>query len=100
MKTMPMKEAQNLLQEKNDVVLIDVRTEEEYKEGHIPGSLLIPLDQASNICTIVPDKNKTLFVYCLSGGRSKNACGIFQKLGYVDVTDIGGIASYSGELER
>ena len=100
MNTRPIKEAQILLKQKNDVVLIDVRTEEEYKEGHIPGSLLIPLDQASNICTIVPDKNKTLFVYCLSGGRSKNACGIFQKLGYVDVTNIGGIASYSGELER
>lgn len=100
MKTMAMKEAQNMFQHNKDIVLIDVRTEEEYKEGHIPGSLLIPLDKAANISTIVPDKKKTLFVYCLSGGRSKNACGIFQKLGYLDVTNIGGIASYSGELER
>ncbi len=95
-----MKEAQSIFQQKKDIVLIDVRTEKEYKEGHIPGSLLIPLDQAANIQTIVPDKEKTLFVYCLSGGRSKNACGIFQKLGYVDVTNIGGITSYAGELER
>lgn len=81
--------------EKNGV-LLDVRTPEEYKfEGHVPGSVNLPLDRLSGISI---DKSSHLFVYCYSGARSGQAARYLKQLGYT-VTDLGGITSYSGSLE-
>lgn len=77
-------------------VILDVRTEQEYKGGHVPGSKNIPLDK---IETISIAKTHPLFVYCLSGARAGNACAILKKKGY-DVTNIGGISGYKGEISR
>ena len=77
-------------------ILLDVRTREEYKSGHIPGSINIPLDELSAINI---EKNKKLYVYCLSGGRSASACSLLKKHGY-DVENIGGISSYTGKVEK
>lgn len=79
-----------------NAVLLDVRTKEEYKDGHIKGSINIPL---SDISTIDIEKDKTLYVYCHSGMRSANACRILQDIGY-NAINIGGICLYKGELER
>lgn len=76
----------------DDVVLIDVRTQEEYDTGHIEGSLLIPLDViAEDIETAVADKETEIIIYCRSGNRSRTAATILLELGYQNVYDLGGI---------
>ena len=71
-------------------VLLDVRTPQEYQEGHIPESKNVPLQ----------NKDIPLFVYCYSGSRSRQATGILQRMGYSKVNNIGGIAAYSGKVEK
>ena len=97
---MTMEEAVAAAKENQRIRLVDVRTPAEYRQGHIPGSILVPLDQWEQIEEAVPDKSTPLYVYCLSGARSQSACRGFARLGYTEVTNIGGIAGYSGPLER
>ena len=80
-------------------LLLDVRTTQEYKEGHIPGSKNIPLQSIEKVNTIVKNKEIPLFVYCYSGARSRQAVSVLQRMGYADVRNLGGIASYSGKVE-
>lgn len=79
-------------------VLVDVRTPQEYSEGHIPGSINVPLHALSQIEYHVSESNVPLYVYCRSGARSSQAAGILGALGYDLVKNIGGISSYRGEL--
>lgn len=81
-------------------VLVDVRTASEYKAGHIPGSINVPLDQILGITQYVEDKSTPLFLYCRSGNRSGKAAGYVRSLGYTSITNIGGISSYTGEIEK
>ncbi len=81
-------------------VLLDVRTPEEYRQGHIPGSRNIPLQTIEKVVGIVPAKDAPLFVYCLSGARSRQATGALSQMGYTNITNIGGISSYTGKVER
>ena len=83
-----------------NAVLIDVRTKEEYAQGHIPNSINLPLSELDQILKEVPDKNTPLFVYCQSGSRSARAVKSMKKAGYVDVTNIGGILYYHGSVEK
>ena len=80
-------------------VLLDVRTPQEYREGHIPGSINIPLQQLDKAIDVYENKAVPLFVYCYSGGRSRQAAAVLQSMGYTNVTNIGGIAAYSGKVE-
>lgn len=84
----------------SDAVLLDVRTPQEYREGHIPGSKNVPLQQLDRVTAVVNDKDIPLFVYCYSGARSSQAAGILRNMGYTNVNNIGGIAAYSGKVER
>ena len=81
-------------------VLVDVRTKEEYAEGHIPDSINLPLSHLDQILKEVPDKNTPLFVYCQSGSRSARAAKSMKKAGYSGVTNIGGILYYHGPIEK
>ena len=80
--------------------LIDVRDIDEYESGRIPGSINIPLGEIEKIKNIIDDKDTPLYVYCLSGGRSNRATSLIRSFGYTNVTNIGGINSYKGEIER
>lgn len=80
-------------------VLLDVRTRQEYADGHIPGSLNIPLDRIDSALEAIPNRETPVFVYCLSGGRSGQAVAYLKKMGYTDVVNIGGISSYRGKRE-
>lgn len=80
-------------------LLLDVRTSSEYREGHIPGSKNVPLQQLDKISSIVKNKEVPLFVYCYSGSRSRQAVNELKRKGYPNVNNIGGIASYSGRME-
>ncbi len=83
-----------------NAVLLDVRSRQEYQEGHIPESKNLPLNQLDRISDITDNKNMPLFIYCYSGARSKQAVNILKRMGYINVTNIGGIAVYDGELEK
>lgn len=99
-KTPDINEGMKKMKNTRGAVLIDVRTREEYSKAHIPGSLNIPLDELQTAESKIFDKNTPLFVHCLSGGRSRQAVHFLKNSGYSDVTDLGGISYYSGEIEK
>ena len=80
-------------------ILLDVRTPEEYKDGHIPGSLSIPLAALPARCSELGAKDTPLFVHCLSGGRSGQAVRFLKSVGYTNVKNIGGINAWRGKVE-
>ncbi len=98
-KIIPMTEALDRIGKGEKVVLLDVRTPEEHAVGHLPGSLLLPVDTADvfgpQVENLIPDKNATVFVYCRSGRRSQNAAGIMARMGYRAVYNIGGMNDVS-----
>lgn len=77
-------------------VLLDVRTEQEYEEGHLEGSINLPVN---NLSAINIEKEVPIFIYCFSGARAKSAESFLQKMGYHAV-NIGGISGYNGKLVR
>lgn len=81
-----------------NAVLLDVRTKEEYEAGHIENSVNIPLQSIETASEKITDKNIPLFVYCQSGARSKKATDALKAIGYVNITNIGGISKYHGKL--
>lgn len=84
-------EAKKRLESKDGVVLLDVREKAEYLEKHIPNSINVPLGKIGTIEKVVPDKETTLFVYCLSGMRAGNAASQMSKMGYNNIYNLGGI---------
>ena len=82
-----------------DAVLLDVRTPQEYREGHIPGSQNMPLQQLDKVEEVTENKDTVLYVYCRSGARSRQAVSLLKHMGYTNVHNIGGIAAYSGKVE-
>ena len=93
-------EAKEIMDKEKDYVILDVRTQEEYDEKHIPGAVLIPdykiADKAEDILT---DKNQLILVYCRSGRRSKLAAEELVKLGYTNIKEFGGIIDWPYETE-
>lgn len=84
------KEAKEMMVEDN--LILDVRTQSEYDQIHIEGSLLLPVDQIiKGKLDSLPDKDQTILIYCRSGNRSKTAAKALIKAGYTDVYDFGGI---------
>lgn len=77
--------------------LVDVRTEEEYTTEHIQGAVLLPSDKLRDLATsTLPDKTTKIIVYCQSGSRSRRATEELLRLGYTDVSDLGGIDRWEG----
>lgn len=81
-------------------VLLDVRTPQEYRDGHIPGSKNVPLQSLDAAGSVPARKDAPLFVYCRSGARSSQAVKLLARMGYGSVKNIGGIAAYTGKVER
>ena len=81
-------------------LLVDVRNPSEYDGGHIPGSCNFALSRILQEAEAeFPDKSQPLYVYCQSGARSARAGKLLELLGYESVTDLGGIAGYTGPKE-
>ena len=87
-------------QETPGAVLLDVRTAQEYREGHISGGKNVPLQELERVTAVVPEKDAPLFVYCHSGARSSQAVRLLARMGYTNLKNIGGIAAYTGKVER
>ena len=80
-------------------VLLDVRTPNEYQEGHIPGSFNLPLQELDYAEDVLENKQTPLYIYCRSGSRSRQAAYQLQDMGFENVKNIGGILSYNGKIE-
>ena len=91
-------EARALLETREDVVLLDVRTAEEYREGHIPGAVNLPNERINGrAIAALPDRAQTILVYCRSGSRSAMAAQKLAAMGYTGVLDMGGYLDWKGE---
>ena len=94
-------EAKALMDTEEDYVIIDARTYDEYKEGHIPGAILIPeYEIADRAEDELPNKDQLILVYCRSGRRSKIASTELVKLGYTNVKEFGGIIDWPYEIVK
>lgn len=100
-KQVSMEEGLELMEADSDYILLDVRRDDEFEEGHIHGAINIPNESiGTEEIAELPDKNQTIYVYCRSGNRSKQASQKLVDLGYTDVIEFGGIIDYSGEIEK
>lgn len=92
-------EAKRIMDEETGYIILDVRTEQEYSEGHIPGAVLLPDYEVSERAEeLLPDKEQLILVYCRSGNRSRGASAALAKLGYTNVVEFGGIRSWPYDI--
>ena len=91
-------QAKEIMDKRDDYVILDVRTQEEFDEAHIDGAILIPdYEIADKAESILKDKDQLILVYCRSGRRSKLAAEALVKLGYTNVKEFGGIIDWPYE---
>ncbi len=87
--------------DKGNVIILDVRTKEEYTSGHIENSILIPVnDIEKEVENILKDKEQKVLIYCRSGNRSSQAAKLLVKMGYTNVYDFGGIKDWPYEIVK
>lgn len=101
-KTLSMAEGIEMAKDNPKAVIVDVRRDDEYKAGHIPGALLLTLEKITkeSAAKVLPDKSQMIFIYCRSGRRSKIAANKLLELGYTNLIEFGGILDYTGPVEK
>ena len=99
MKSPDINEGVKICEETLGAVLLDVRDRDEYAAGHIPGSVNLPLSEIRSAEDRFPDVDTPLFVYCLSGARSR-AIAALGEMGYTKLANLGGIRAWHGEIEK
>lgn len=93
-------EAKRIMDDTEGYLILDVRAQEEYDEGHIPGAVVIPHTEVEARAEAeLPDKEQVILVYCRSGRRSKLAAQALADLGYTNVKEFGGILDWPYEVE-
>ncbi len=91
------KQAIHLLENDDNVTLLDVRTIQEYKSGHLRNAVLIPVQALSeNLGMLKQDKDKKIIVYCRTGSRSVSASRILEENGFTPLNVKGGIIQLMG----
>ena len=94
-------EAKEMMTKDDGHVIVDVRRQDEYDEGHIPGAILIPNESIEDTPpTELPDFDQIILVYCRSGRRSKEAAQKLADLGYSQVYEFGGIIDWTGDVVK
>ena len=93
-------EAKEMMTKDDGHIIVDVRRQDEYDEGHIPGAVLIPNESITDKQPEqLPDLNQVILIYCRSGRRSKEASQKLADMGYTNVYEFGGINTWEGETE-
>ena len=94
------KEAKEMM-DTQEVVILDVREQDEYDSGHILGAVLLPVGtiDKESATEVIPEKDTSVLVYCRSGNRSKTASSTLAELGYTNVCEFGGINTWPYETE-
>ena len=96
-----MDEAKEIFETPGDYIILDVRRDDEYAEGHIPGAINVANEDISDVEPVeLPDKSQTIYVYCRSGNRSKQASEKLVALGYENIIEFGGIMDWTGDTEK
>ena len=94
-------EAKAIMDIEEDYIILDVRTQEEYDQGHIPGAIVISHEEiAGKAEEVLTDKDQLILVYCRSGRRSKIAAEALVELGYTNIKEFGGIIDWPYEVEK
>ena len=92
-------EAMEMMQKDDGHIIVDVRRQDEYDQGHIPGAILIPNETIdTEMPEELPDKEQIILIYCRRGNRSKEAAQKLFDMGYDNVYEFGGINTWSGEI--
>jgi len=93
-------EAKKIMDSEEGYIILDVRTQEEYDEGHIPGAIVISHEEITEKAEdVLTDKEQLILVYCRSGRRSKIAAEALVQLGYTNIREFGGIIDWPYEVE-
>ena len=100
-KMVSMAEGLEIAKNNPDAIIVDVRRDDEYKAGHIPGAVLLTMETitAETAAKVLPDKNQMILIYCRSGRRSKIAAQNLLDLRYTNLIEFGGILDYKGKME-
>lgn len=99
-KKISAEEAKNII-DSEDVIILDVRTPEEYNGGHIENAVLLPVTEIPDKAEeILPDKDSKILVYCRSGNRSATAAKDLINMGYTNVYNFGGIMSWPYDIVK
>ena len=92
-------EAKSMMEYNDGHVIVDVRRQDEYNEGHIPGAICIPNENIGDMQPEeLPDLNQVILVYCRTGRRSKEASQKLYDIGYKNVYEFGGIVDWTGDV--
>ncbi len=93
-------EAKQIMDTEEGYIILDVREQDEYDAGHIPGAILISHEEiAEKAEDVLTDKDQLILVYCRSGRRSKIAAEALVELGYTNIKEFGGIIDWPYEVE-
>lgn len=96
-----MEEAKKIFETEGDYIILDVRRADEFAEGHIPGAINIANENIKDTEPVeLKDKNQTIYVYCRSGNRSRQASAKLAAMGYTNIIEFGGIMDWTGEIEK
>ena len=89
------------MMDNQEVIILDVREQDEYDSGHISGAVLLPVGtiDETTAAEVIPEKDSTVLVYCRSGNRSKTASSALAELGYTNIYEFGGINTWPYETE-
>ena len=92
-------EAKNMM-DMQEVIILDVREQDEFDAGHIPGAVLLPVGTITKdtAASVIPELDSVVLVYCRSGNRSKTASEAIAALGYTKVYEFGGINTWPYEV--
>lgn len=100
-KQISQQEAMEMMKRDDGHIIVDVRRQEEFDEGHIPGAILIPNESiVSERPKELKDLNQIILIYCRSGRRSKEASEKLSAMGYKNIYEFGGIITWPGETTR
>ena len=93
-------QAKEMIEKEDGHIIVDVRRQDEFETGHIPGAICIPNESiGTEQPEELPDLNQVILVYCRSGNRSKQAAQKLFDMGYTNVYEFGGIIDWTGEIE-
>jgi len=99
-KNISQEDALRIMNSGKEVVILDVRTPEEYEKKHIPDAVLLPIDEIKKgNLELLPDKNKIILVYCWTGRRAEDSAAILADKGYKYVYSFGGLVDWTGPVE-
>ena len=96
-----MEEAKKIFETEGDYIILDVRRADEFADGHIPGAINIANEDIKDTEPAeLKDKKQTIYVYCRSGNRSKQASAKLAAMGYTNIIEFGGIMDWTGVIEK